>query len=208
MAKKSKNEVQKTLDKSLKEKKDKSIKQAWLRGSGLYNAAHSMTRLFKGEDIDAKTLVGMLEDQLTGVIEGKTRRMETILMTQAQTLQGLFHFAMEKISHAEHLEQVNVYSDLAIKANNACRKSLLAITQIKNPVKTTFVRQQNNAVNQQINNDRPQIEEPATSKGFEKKPANELLSLGEIAHEKLDTGSKSQPSQDYSFVETVAESRR
>ncbi len=85
-----------------------------------------------------------------------------------------------KASKSDTIPQVQAYSDIALKAQNQSRKTLTVITELKNPKQTMFVKQQNLAVNQQINND-------TQSKNFKKieNPTNELL-LDAKPHETLE----------------------
>jgi hypothetical protein len=41
---------------------------------------------------------------------------------------------------------------IALKAQNKSRQTLVTLIEFKNPTKTTFIRQQNNAISQQVNN--------------------------------------------------------
>lgn len=114
-------------------------------------------------------------------------------------LQSIFHYAAERISKTESMEQFRAYNDLAIKANGACRKTVSAIAHIKNPTPTTFIKQQNNAVNQQINN----------AIGSEKinNCANELLSIEEKTDETLNTRRALKASRINKEMETVESGR-
>jgi hypothetical protein len=75
-----------------------------------------------------------------------------MLLSQAHVLQAMGTFFTMKLSGAEYLNQVEAYSRIALKAQNQCRQTLATLGELKNPKRTTFVKQQNNAVNQQINN--------------------------------------------------------
>jgi len=138
----------------------------------------TISRLTKG-GLDLQTLFDNISQQSVAVTEkNNLESLEQMLISQAHVLQAVFHHSAERISSAETIEQLRAYSDIAIKANGACRKTVAAISHLKNPTPTTFIKQQNNAVNQQVNN------------GIEPKkiiePANELLSIKENHHETLD----------------------
>jgi hypothetical protein len=51
--------------------------------------------------------------------------------------------------NAEYLSGLQVNSKIALKAQNQCRQTLAALAEIKNPKRTTFIK--NAAQNQQIN---------------------------------------------------------
>ena len=127
------------------------------------------------------TLIERLHNQVDKVIDGDTRRIETMLMTQAQTLDAIFHKMMRNSMSVALLPQSQVYTDLGFKAQNQCRKALLALAEIKNPKRATFIKQQNNAINQQVNNG-VNSENLKKSKNI----TNELLS--EESHEALEFG--------------------
>ena len=77
------------------------------------------------------------------------------------------------------INQIEVFINIAFRAQSQCRKTLAVLAELKHPRRTTFIKQQNNAITQQVNN-----EVKSNPKNFEK-VANELL---EIKHEqRLDT---------------------
>ena len=99
-------------------------------------------------------------------------------MTQAHTLDCLFHKMTSKAARADYIPNIQIYFEIAMKAQKQCRQTLSALVDIKHPRRATFVKQQNNAINQQINND-------SDFENFQEKPANELLT--EVKHETVDT---------------------
>jgi hypothetical protein len=128
------------------------------------------------------TLMNNLKQQAERIIKlGETEVLEEILLAEAQTLHSLFNYMVERIPSGETFAQTQVYTDLAIKANNAARKTTLALQQLKSPNNATFIKQQNNAVNQQVNNCAIPDEREKNLNS-----ANELLS--EVTHEALDFG--------------------
>jgi len=172
-----------------------------LRTSTLSNAAISISNLFSRDNLDLTTLVKQLGKQQNSTLEGGTNLFDCMLINQAQTLQALFHYAAERISHTNNLDCMQAFSDLALKANNNCRKTLLALQQIQKPSKTTFIKQQNNATNQQINtthNNQPSSIELKKSNNFK----NELLT--EKPYETLDYGRTEETIRTNTPMETVA----
>lgn len=111
-------------------------------------------------------------------LNGDIQPMETMLIAQACTLDLLFNKCIRIARNCEFLNGTEVYSNMAFKAQKQCRQTLLALNEVQHPRRTTFVNQQNNAVNQQINNG----SDPGD---FQKKPANELLT--EVQYETVDT---------------------
>lgn len=162
-----------------KQEESLEVKRAFLLTDPTRSTAITISAIFKDLDPDVKSLLTKIHEQKESMIQGNTSIMEEILAGQAQTLQALFHFYAHRIPYCETVEKMQVYSDLLIKMNNNCRKTFLAIQQIKNPSPTTFIKQQNNATNQQVNNDtKTDSEEKLVN------TANELLK--ESKHETVD----------------------
>ena len=126
--------------------------------------------------LDVQTLADELYAQNKAMHQGDLSTLEAMLFDQSHVLQTLFVLFTHKLSHAKHLEQVDTYSRIALKAQNQCRQTLATLGELKNPKRATFIRQQNNAVNQQINQDK-------NSKKPEKE-SNEVLEV--IPSERLD----------------------
>lgn len=120
-----------------------------------------------------KELVRQNED----LFSGDMSRVEAMLLDQSHVLQALFTFLAHKMSGAEYLNQLDTYTRLALKAQNQCRQTLATLGELKNPKRATFIKQQNNAVNQQI------IQAENSKKPDEE--SNELLEV--IDNERLDT---------------------
>jgi hypothetical protein len=87
-----------------------------------------------------------------------------MLITQAKVLEYVCYDSLGRLSSAE-MHDAEIYANIALRAQNQSRKTLLALGELKNPRHAVFVKQQNNALNQQINN----LAENS------KKVANELL---------------------------------
>jgi len=147
------------------------------------NVIHDLTREVEvtGEGIkgcDFVTLAVELEKQNKAVFEGDLRRVEAMLLDQSHVLQSLFVFFTQKMAHAKYMDSLEAYSRIALKAQNQCRQTSATLVELKNPKRATFIKQQNNAVNQQVNQ---HGENPKNSEY----PANKILE--EIPSERLDT---------------------
>lgn len=188
----------KTVDNQQEHEHELAVANARFSTESVLNSSRTI-KAFSGERLDDLTLLEQLHKQVEKAAHGDMSRSELMLMTQAQTLDAIFHKMMTMAMSAEFLTQLQAYSDLGFKAQNQCRKALLAHAEIKTPKRATFIKQQNNAVNQQVNND-------VGSENLKKTKniTNELLS--EVAHEALDDRRKSQASNIDSPVETMAES--
>lgn len=124
-----------------------------------------------------------------------------MLMTQAQTLDALFHRMIRKMANSEILTHFQTCAELGLKAQNQSRQTLAVLAELKHPKRTTFIKQQNNSINQQVNNNLSQKNE----KNIENR-ANELLS--EDKHEKMDIGTKVKASSIDSPLEALEKVNR
>lgn len=149
------------------------------------------------DTLDIPTVAKELTDSAIGVIDGNTREIEMMLMTQAQTLNALFHRILAQIANIQMVNQFNAFADISLRAQNQSRKTLAVLAELKNPRRATFIKQQNNAVNQQVNN----TPIPEDFKNTEKL-ANELVS--EVAHEKMDIRGTINPIQGNAPTEALA----
>jgi len=131
--------------------------------------------------LDFATLARELEKKVNKIIDGDLCGIECMLMTQAITLNVIFNNLTRLITRAEYIPQLQVYSDIALKSQNQCRQTLAVLAELKNPKRTMFVKQQNLAINQQVNNETATINSEKT--GALK---NELLSIEAKKHETLD----------------------
>lgn len=100
---------------------------------------------------DYKTIVDILESQNRAIFEGDLRCVEAMLLDQSHVLQSIFMFYTQKMSSAVHIEQIEALGRIALRSQNQCRQTLATLIELKNPKRATFIKQQNNAVNQQIN---------------------------------------------------------
>jgi hypothetical protein len=122
------------------------------------------------------------------IANGDQSHLEDMLLNQAHALEEIFYSCTHKMLSGEYLQQVRAYSDIALKAQKQCRTTITALVELKNPRQTTFVKQQNNAINQQIN-----LENKSTS-------ANELL---ESRHAAMDNRASLTSIKDNSQLEAV-----
>lgn len=135
--------------------------------------------------LNVNALVAELTLQVEAVRAGKLDRPETMLLAQAQTLDGLFHALVRKAIGEDRLLQYETHMRLAMKAQSQCRTTLEALAEIKNPRSVAFVKQANIAGgNQQVNNgSNPTIRAGARTQENEI-PPNKLLT--ETSYETLD----------------------
>lgn len=141
-----------------------------------------------------KTLVSRIRE----VEDGKMGGIEATLLAQADTLDLVFNSLLRRAAHQEMLPQYETFMRLALKAQSQCRTTLETLAEIKNPKPTAFIKQQNMAAVQQVNN---------TLAQEKKYRPNELLEGGEVA-ERVDTGTETQAIEAHSRLEALEEIQR
>lgn len=140
------------------------------------------------------------------VLAGDSEEIESLLINQAKALDAVFYQYMGKTLSAELIIQMQAFSQLALKAQNQCRNTLATLSELKNPSKPTFIKQQNNAAIQQVNNvEKVEVKKSEISENFQKS-ANELLEVKN--NEWLDTRAQSKTITVNPEMEAVGKSRR
>ncbi len=132
----------------------------------------------RGQILDTPTVMDELIKSAKKITNNNTDELEQMLITQAKTLDYIFYDALGKLVDVNMVNQIELFTTIAFRAQAQCRKTLAVLAELKHPRRTTFIKQQNNAITQQVNN-----EVKSNSKKI-KKVANELLS--EVNHETLD----------------------
>lgn len=165
-------------------------------------AGNAISKVSKAYNANVAELIADLQMQSNKIFYGDVSRIEDMLIAQAHVLQAITMRATEKIANAETLNQVNVWGDLCMKAQNNCRKTLLTIAEIKNPRNPTFIKQQNNSLSQQINQGNLICSKEKTQVLEEKKVKNELDKM-EINYATMDAGSQTEAISVNSSVATM-----
>lgn len=129
-------------------------------------------------------MVSELNQQSAAVRADDLSRAENMLIAQAHTLDGLFARLASKALQARHLETLDRYMRLALKAQNQARATLQTLGELKTPKQIAFVKQANIGNQVQVNNDSSPTRTRTRTRKKQKTP-NELL---EVEHgERLDT---------------------
>jgi len=150
------------------------------------------------DSVDWDGMLVQLEKVNAEVVDGDLSCAEELLIDQALVLQSIFSNYISRTNKSEYLSHMEAYSKIALRAQNQCQRTLKTLLEYKNPKRTTFIKQQNNATNQQINEG-----EPKEIPEKEIKPANELL---EENHEaRLDNPETKEAITVDTEVETVGE---
>ena len=132
-------------------------------------------------DIELNCLINTLVEQTEASIDGDLNRAESMLTTQAHTLDAIFNNLAQRAIKAEYLNQLDQYLKLGLRAQSQCRATWEALSAIKNPPVMGYVKQANIAHGpQQVNNT------PDTPRERENQnPKNELMEKKD--GERLDT---------------------
>lgn len=179
--------------------KQQKINSSIVQTNCLASAAMAIDHLHgRGRLLDAPTIMDQLATSANKVNDGNLKEVEQMLVTQAKTLDYIFYDALKQLADVNMINQIEVFSNIAFRAQSQCRKTLATLAELKHPRRVTFVKQQNNAINQQVNNG---IEHKSRNFKNNKKLANELIS--EVTHEKVDIGGTISASSIDSASETV-----
>ncbi len=128
---------------------------------------------------DVNALTKILSKQTADVVGGNMTRPESMLLSQAHTLDALFNSLVMKGLNQSHMPHYESFLRLAYKAQSQCRSTLQTLSDIKNP-SVVYAKQANiTNGNQQINNGVPA---PRTQENI--KNTNELLT--ELPNATLD----------------------
>ncbi|HJV75179.1 MAG TPA: hypothetical protein VJ654_13220 [Noviherbaspirillum sp.] len=138
-------------------------------------------------------LVDELGRQVLTIRDDCMDRPEAMLAAQAHALDAMFTCLAQKAAanmNAGYLPATETYLRMALKAQSQCRTTLEALSEIKNPRSPTFIKQQNVAQQQQVNNvhSATNTHKRAHEKGIT--PSNELLEVSD--GERLDFGATSK----------------
>ncbi len=105
-------------------------------------------------DIDLNCLIDTLGEQTEASIDGDLSRAESMLTTQAHTLDAIFNNLAKRAITAEYMSNLETYLKLGLRAQSQCRATWEALSTIKNPPVMGYVRQANIAQGpQQVNNE-------------------------------------------------------
>ncbi|WAR44290.1 hypothetical protein [Methylomonas rapida] len=133
------------------------------------------------ESLGINETIAELKAQSKALKANSMDRAEAMLLSQAQTLESLFHLLATRAQRQEYLTQFEANLKLALKAQNQCRMTLETLSNIKNPP-VVYAKQANIANGpQQINNGLP-----STHTAENQNQQNQLLTVNH--GETLDGG--------------------
>ncbi len=141
------------------------------------------------DELDMVSLVNLMKHQVDEIQSGDNDKIERHLYSQGVALNALFVRMIKKFTNTSSLHEIQLYGQLALKAQAQARVTFTAVADLRNPNRATFIKQQNNAINQQVNN------QLSTEQGKDQPFANEILSLSEATkYETVDTRGTQQAS--------------
>lgn len=145
-----KSKPTKALTDPAKEKEGAARKARLSLSPSLNAAAISQAFSIHGE-LDLGELVDALGERCKAVNDGDLKRVETMLISQAHSLDTMFASLARRGIKQEGLKQYEAHLKLALKAQSQCRATLETLAAIKNP--PIFAKQANIAHGpQQVNN--------------------------------------------------------
>jgi len=132
-----------------------------------------------GGDVDLEVLVKGIIETSNQVNDDDLHRLESMLVSQATSLQSIFTDLARKAQAQTYLKHFETYLGLALKAQAQSRATITALGELKNPRNATFVKQANIAHGpQQVNNgDMPKQAKASCGKN-KKTEQNKLLEDG------------------------------
>ncbi|MFM0031184.1 hypothetical protein PQR70_33710 [Paraburkholderia madseniana] len=152
-------------------------------------------------EVDITAYVERLATQSQAVVDGDLSALERMLVTQAGTLDAIFNHAAAKAAGSSYLPQQEAFMRQALKAQAQCANTVKVLGELKAPKSVAFIKQQNNATQQQVNNG---VAPSAVSRAHEEKPieSNELL-VEDHGTQTLDTGAASETGRGNQALEAV-----
>jgi hypothetical protein len=114
----------------------------------------SIVRAFDGRfgEQHIPSLMLELDAQLKLLRAGDMSAVEAMLFSQATALQAIFVDLATRAKRQERLPVMQAQLTLALKAQAQCRATLEALAEVKNPRHPNYVKQQNIAQQQVVNN--------------------------------------------------------
>jgi hypothetical protein len=154
-------------------------------------------------------LVSELLDKTKKISAGNMEPVEEMLISQAQTLDSIFNNAAMiagslKVPKGNFtIRLLDTFLRLGLKAQSQCRATLETLAIIKNPPHLSFVKQQNVAYQQQVNNGANQTASvESSSRGKQNNNISNKL-LEEKDGERLDFGKKTKAGKAHPHLVSV-----
>ena len=143
------------------EKEDRAFSRAVVADMALHTGLHCGSTVAAwttfgdwagGKALDGSAVGTQLEEIAARVRSGDLRDLEAMLVCQAVALQSVFN-RLAQNSSRQNGKQFEATLALSLKAQGACRATILALSELKSPRHATFIKQQNvSGGAQQVNN--------------------------------------------------------
>ena len=101
---------------------------------------------------DITEVVDSLRDSTRKAREGDLSTLESMLISQATALQTIFSSYARRAQAQTQQRHLEAFMGMALKAQAQSRATIQAVIELKYPRQATFVKQQNVAHQQQVNN--------------------------------------------------------
>lgn len=154
-------------------------------------------------------LLETLQDIADRVKAGDLTDVESMLVSQAVGLQGVYTNLIHQAANQKMMAHYQAFMSMALKCQNQCRTTIQTLLDLKFPRTTAFVKQTNITTGpQQVNNGTQP--ESVESGAEEKKTEQSKLSLEDTRHERqgLDNRAASTTSGTNSELATVEKIHR
>jgi hypothetical protein len=158
-------------------KKVRSKRIAALVVSSTFNAAALQKTLASGGNPNLSISLGdvldALREKIQPVVKGNMAEVETMLLSQACTLDLLFGDLLLKARASDTMPKMESYMRMALKSQQQAASTLRILGELKSPKQIAFIKQANVAHQQQVNNGTP----PPATRAHEESGSrsNELL---------------------------------
>ncbi len=160
-------------------------------------------------ELDLGESIEVMREKTGKVKAGDLSEVEETLSAQAAALDAIFNELARRaaLNLGEYLPATETYLRLALKAQAQCRATLETLAEVKFPKAATFVRQQNVAYQQQVNNGDAGSKATSTHThartGENDCEQNKLLEDGSNGGTHLDTGTATAAGGSDSTVDAV-----
>ena len=120
--------------------------------TGFELPAVQVIQAYTKSSVPVEDIVESLRERAQSVNDGDLDLLEAMLMNQAIALQLMFADLASRAEAQSSLQARQVLTQLALKAQGNSRATLQTLVEAKNPRQVAFVKQNNFAQTQQVNN--------------------------------------------------------
>jgi len=181
-----------------------------LRGGGVSNALLIKHFHLICAELDLDACVRTLKATAKRVDDGDNSDLEGMLSAQAMALNSVFTNLARRANDTNHMQQMENFMRLALKAQNQCRTTIDTLVQIKNPRHTVITKQANisNGPQQVYNTLNQGSEQQLSSLKNSETKQNKLLSHEQAERPYMDTRAESQTSGDHPAMAALGKVNR